>query len=546
MRRTTGILTLLCASVAVAWGQPQSDVVDITFDKLGALYHKNESGNAICRVMKAGDRDTCRVSVELVDMEGKPAGYRETYELASPFERYYYVPLKLSEWGYYYVQVSLMQADSVVFSQRAGFGVIPDVTLTQKDYESPFGVGAHYARYGDWRVADIQQRLGIAWVRDVARWKDFIGKWSDKPDPFVDYLDRHHICWLPILDYVDARHGWQDEKGVWRWDEDVSNIKKYIEMNRGHIDIYESQNEPSNFAGWNQRWPHPQGQKWRPQGWGIPFTDLVKQMHDSVKSVSPDIKLIWPGEEEWIEYFDDNRDHVADHIDFTAIHPYILWRKTPETSPFYDSFYRTQKQMLKSRHISTEIWVTETGWTTYLPDSIRRHFPPVTELQQAQYLVRNYLVQLYFGAGKMFWYELVEEPFGVHHPESGFGLLRYNAQLTVKPAAVAFANMVYNYRYLKPIGRYRAQERKTYGFVYEDTRADNAPVLSIWRQSDERVESIPVKYTRSLTGVDIFGRRVEIPVIDGVAHLPLSMSVLTVRGFDPRDLKNLYEPQEQD
>ena len=130
------------------------------------------------------------------------------------------------------------------------------------------------------------------------------------------------------------------------------------------------------------------------------------------------------------------------------------------------------------------------GVDTYLPDSIRRHFPPVTELQQAQYLVRNYLVQLYFGAGKMFWYELVEEPFGVHHPESGFGLLRYNAQLTVKPAAVAFANMVYNYRYLKPIGRYRAQERKTYGFVYEDTRADNAPVLSIWRQSDERVESI--------------------------------------------------------
>ena len=89
------------------------------------------------------------------------------------------MPLNLSERGYYYVQVSLMQADSVVFSQRAGFGVIPDVTLTQKDYDSPFGVGAHYARYGDWRVADSQQRLGIAWVRDVARLKDFIGMWSD-------------------------------------------------------------------------------------------------------------------------------------------------------------------------------------------------------------------------------------------------------------------------------------------------------------------------------------------------------------------------------
>lgn len=30
-----------------------------------------------------------------------------------------------------------------------------------------------------------------------------------------------------------------------------------------------------------------------------------------------------------------------------------------------------------------------------------------------------------------------------------------------------------------------------------------------------------------------------------MAHLPLSMSVLTVSGFDMDDLKNLYEPKEQ-
>ena len=316
-------------------------------------------------------------------------------------------------------------------------------------------------------------------------------------------------------------------------------------MHENRILVYESQNEPSNFAGWNKRWPHPQGQKWRPQGWGVPFTDLVKQMHDSIKAVNGDIKLIWPGEEEWIEYFDDNREDVANHIDFTAIHPYILWRKYPETSPFYDGFYKIQKEMLKKRNIPTEIWVTETGWTTYLPDSIRRHFPPVTEYQQAQYLVRNYLVQLYFGAGKMFWYELVEEPFGVHHPESGFGILRYNTMLTVKPAAVAFANMVNNYRYLKPIGKYLAKDRKTYGFIYENEKESGAPVLSIWREADEKEELIPVKYTKSLTGVDIFGRTIEIPIIDGMAHLPLSMSVLTVSGFDMDDLKNLYEPKEQ-
>lgn len=546
MKRGIGLFMVFLAATTFGWGQSKTNVIEITFDKLGAVYHKDEAGNAVCKVIKAEDTEDCEVVIEIVDIDEAPVGYQKRYTLSSPFERYYHVPFRLSELGYYYVKVTLLHEGKTIFSEQEGFGVIPDVTLTSKDYGSPFGVGAHYARYDDWRVADVQQALGIAWVRDVAKWKDFADKPDNTPDPFIDYLDSHHICWLPILDYVDANHGWQDENGIWRWDEDVSNIKKYVERNKGRISVYESQNEPSNFAGWNKRWPHPQGQKWRPQGWGVPFTDLVKQMYDSIKAVGKDIPLIWPGEEEWIEYFDDNRDEVAAHIDFTAIHPYILWRKYPETSQFYDSFYATQKAMLKSRNISTEIWVTETGWTTYLPDSIRRHFPPVTEVQQAQYLVRNYLVQLYFGAGKMFWYELVEEPYGPHHPESGFGLLRYNSQLTVKPSAVAFANMVKNYRHLEPMGRYLAKDRKTYGFVYADKEAGNAPVLGIWRESDQKEEVVPVKYTRSLSGVDIWGRTVEIPIVDGMAHLPLTMSVLTVKGFDKRDLEKLYEPKEQE
>ena len=90
-----------------------------------------------------------------------------------------------------------------------------------------------------------------------------------------------------------------------------------------------------------------------------------------------------------------------------------------------------------------------------------------------------------------------------------------------------------------------ATDHKTYGFIYENEKESGAPVLSIWREAGEKEELIPVKYTKSLTGVDIFGRTIEIPIIDGMAHLPLSMSVLTVSGFDMDDLKNLYEPKEQ-
>jgi len=70
--------------------------------------------------------------------------------------------------------------DKVIFSKQEGFGVIPDVTLTKKDYDSPFGVGAHYARYGDWRVAEIQQALGIAWVRDGCEMESILSVLDEK------------------------------------------------------------------------------------------------------------------------------------------------------------------------------------------------------------------------------------------------------------------------------------------------------------------------------------------------------------------------------
>lgn len=42
----------------------------------------------------------------------------------------------------------------------------------------------------------------------------------------------------------------------------------------------------------------------------------------------------------------------------------------------------------------------------------------MTEYEQAAYLVRTYLSHLYYGAKKVFWYEMADEPFGPNNPES--------------------------------------------------------------------------------------------------------------------------------
>ena len=156
-------------AVTVVFGKSQENIIDITFNKLGAVYHKNESGNSVCKVIKANNDITYKVVVEIVDIDKKPIGYKKTYTLSSPFERYYYVPFQFSELGYYYLSVSFLHGDKVIFSKQEGFGVIPDVTLTKKDYDSPFGVGAHYARYGDWRWPRFSKHwvlLGSEMLRD--------------------------------------------------------------------------------------------------------------------------------------------------------------------------------------------------------------------------------------------------------------------------------------------------------------------------------------------------------------------------------------------
>ena len=48
MRRIIGFVTMFFLAVTVVFGKSQENVIDITFNKLGAVYHKNESGNAVC------------------------------------------------------------------------------------------------------------------------------------------------------------------------------------------------------------------------------------------------------------------------------------------------------------------------------------------------------------------------------------------------------------------------------------------------------------------------------------------------------------------
>jgi hypothetical protein len=328
----------------------------------------------------------------------------------------------------------------------------------------------------------------------------------------------------------------QGSHGIWRFDEDVSMIKKYVEMHKGHFHVYESQNEPNNFGGWSKRWPHPQHQEWRPQGWGKAFADLLIQMHDSIDAVDPTIQFMWPGEDEWTEYFVAERN-AAPAIDITSIHPYVNKSIYPETEKFATGYYAEHKKGLEEMKVPTEMWVTEIGWSTYDLDKEPERYVPVSEYEQAAYLVRSYLLHLYHGAKKVFWYETNDEPFGEDNPESYFGIVRNNPQLTVKPSAVAFANMVNNYRYATPVGKYTGEG--VYGFGY--LNKENKPQLCLWLEKSEKTETIILTKTKSVTVTDMFGRTKKLTVSGGKINIPLGAYPLTITGIAEKDFETIIK-----
>lgn len=512
----------------------QHSPVEINFNQPGAVYHAGESGKSIIKINQSS---VDRITVELLDTDHHLLK-KKSFKRQDNSEFIVEYPFKLKTLGYYYIKVIPVDSSSKIQTQaEEGFGVIPNVTLMEKDWDSPFGICGHYQRYKDWRIGAIQRKLGIAWVRDEADWHRVISQQLSS-DPYLDYLDSHHLCWLALFNYVNSFNGIQGADSIWRWNKDVSFIRQYVQMNKGRINVYESQNEPNNFGGWSKRWPHPQNQQWRPQGWGKPFADLIKQMRDSIRTVDPSIKLMWPGEDEWIEYFVHERG-AAPYIDITSIHPYVNAKKYPETESFASGRYTEHKKELQQMNVPTEMWVTEVGWTTYIPSGKPNRYVPVTEYEQAAFLVRTYLLHLYRGAKKVFWYEMTDEPFGKENPESYFGIVRYNTSLTVKPSAVAFSNMIHNYRYAIPVGEY-VSSPEVYGFAYT---CKGTPQLCLWREKDNREEVLTLKHTRKVELTDIFGRKTQLKVVDGQVRIPLSIYPLTIRGIDKEDFQKLYIPK---
>jgi hypothetical protein len=478
----------------------------ITPNQPGALY---TLGDSISFTIKLPDPPadhaaTTTVTVAIANIAGKTIETLPTLELSSKNDYSAAIRPTMSGLGYYTITASL--ADNPGSSSKPSslsFGIIPDVALKIPQPASPFGVVTHFRRWRRDELPALQAKLGISWFREELDFRQCADR--NQVSPLLTLAEKHNLTWLALIDYVDANRGVEVD-GTWRWDEDLAKLKRAFDLHQGRLHVYESQNEPNNFGNWTKRFNGP-ASPWLADNWGKPFSDLVKGMKQTLSAVDPQAKLLWPDLDSpaWINAF-VSKWGAAPFIDGVAPHPYSLHGQLPEGQEYVRGA-KGYLAMLDAHHIPRNIWITELGFTTYQNPAYRKGavaYQPLTEAQQAAWLVRAYLSHLGWGVSRIFWYDLMEDGNDEKECEHRFGLLRHGS-LAPKPAAVAYANLIHEVNGCKWIAACKlAGSPQAHAFAFSSSHSGPC-VVAAWMP--EGTTDIPLP--SSAQAKDVFGTPLE-------------------------------------
>ncbi len=221
-------------------------------------------------------------------------------------------------------------------------------------YDSQYGICAHVSR-GERAVApqefDLMNQAGIRMVRTDFDWKNMApkqGEWNvGHLDSLIALAREKNVGILPILDYDVpwARPAW---KNLDRWTE---YVRRTVAHYGKDLPVWEVWNEQNHEFPWGDKAD------------GVSYAVLLKATYETVKSVNPDLKVIYGGTAGIPFEFIENslKNGAGKAFDAMNIHPYRLL-EIPEPTLAYD--LQKLQRLLAQYNAPREVWVTELGWTT--------------------------------------------------------------------------------------------------------------------------------------------------------------------------------------
>ena len=385
----------------------------------------------------------------------------------------------------------------ILGSALAALGLLTAHAASLPDLVVPNGLGVNIHFKGEPRDLDLIAEAGFKFVRMDLGWDSIERKKGEYDfektgsDALVEACTKRGIRILYIIDYSNRLY--ESERSV-RTEEGrkayaalaEAAAKRYA----GNGIVWEFWNEPNIFF-------------WKPQPSAEDYCKLVEVTAPRIRKADKAATVIAPACSEipfpWLE--DCFKRGLLKWIDAVSVHPYRP--KNPET--VIEDYARLRDLIKKYAPQGREIPIVsgEWGYSHVNWDKSR-----LSEEQQAQYLVREFLVNLYQRVPISIWYDWKNDGTNPNEREHQFGTVMHD----LKPKAAYNAAKTLN-RVLKG---YAIEERVVVGneqdFVLKLQKGRDI-AFAVWTTGDSHELTLPLKAGKGKI-VDMLGDEKEISWTD--------------------------------
>ncbi|MFA6959709.1 MAG: hypothetical protein WC205_03040 [Opitutaceae bacterium] len=448
-----------------------------------------------------------------------------------------------------------------------------------------FGVATHFCHKTPWmKTWDAEKYipmiadLGVGWIRDEITWQDTElqrGQYrvSDNTRKWIGLARAHGL--KVIVCFNNTNPNYPD-----RWDPDAyakAAAWLAVELD-GKIDAIEILNEP--FGGYavanNDGRPHDwtgRDSDGSASPWLARYLKLLNTSADAIKAANPRMTVIGLGSCTPQNYRLLDMG-VSRNVDAITDHPYSF-RSPPELVPHPDnetyskrvgfsvadadgtfaSYVRMCLDYSKQHHGPGQLWITESGYTTYREGRAGKEplYSGFSEQAQASYIPRRLLEGLALGLPVDIVYDFLDDsgragvgkPGDPFDPEQNFGIVREGG--IPKPAYFAVQNLAratvgftpgndISFKVFPFSDRTENKPRDWDGMkilpalarimAYPFTDAQGRPVLAVW--SAERINDLSVRSADIEFAVD--PDRFTVTVLDLLTGVSFSPAVKTSGG----------------
>lgn len=372
------------------------------------------------------------------------------------------------------------------------------------------GVNIHFTGRQDAQVKKIAE-AGFRFVRMDFHWSSIEtrkGEYSFKAyDELVESLAEHKIRPLFILDYGNPLY---DQGLAPHTDEGREAFARFVEAGVSHFKgkgvIWELWNEPNISQFWQ---PEPNAEN---------YVKLARAVYKAAKKADPKSLLIAPALACWDFAFLEElfKLGLLDNLDAVSVHPYGSAK--PEDAYRY---YETVRKLIRKyapNKTSLQVISGEWGYSAVKGFTVE---------QQAQFIAREFLVNLANGIPLSIWYDWRDDGTDPDEKEHHFGTVYHD--LSEKPAYKAVGVLARELDGFRAGSRIDGSSDEDYLVLF--ARGENT-CLAAWTTGRPHKVKLTVD-VEDFTCVSLLGEKSELKASGGRLELEISGSVRYIKPAKP-------------